>query len=108
MASHPGGGRPRIPPGPELARLAGSLVQSLDPRGAWVEEGSVGKADPVVFLFAAEDMVVTIDNRTIPLNEDGRLTVFRGGKPPLERILSSRTFSQNIETMAAYLSESGQ
>ncbi len=101
-------GETAMPPGPELARLVGSLMQSLDPRGAWVEEGSVGKADPVVFLFAAEDMVVTIDNRTIPLNEDGRLTVFRGGKPPLERILSSRTFSQNIEAMAAYLGKSGQ
>ena len=101
-------GETAYPSGPELARLAGSLVRSLDPRGAWVEEGSVGKADPVVFLFAAEDMVVTIDNRTIPLNENGRLTVFRGDKPPLEQILSSRTFSQNIEAMAAYLSESGQ
>ncbi len=68
----------------------------------------MGKAGPVVFLFAAEDMVVTIDNRTIPLNENGRLTIFRGGKPPLERILSSRTFARNIETLAAYLSESGR
>ena len=101
-------GETAYPSGPELARRVGSLVQSLDPRGAWVEEGSVGKADPVVFLFAAEDMVVTIDNRTIPLNENGRLTVFRGDKPPLERILSSRTFARNIETLAAYLSESGQ
>ena len=97
-----------IASGPELDRQVRNLVRSLDPRGAWVEEGSVGKADPVVFLFAAEDMVVTIDNRTIPLNENGRLTIFRGGKPPLERILSSRTFARNIETMAAYLSESGQ
>lgn len=94
------------PSGPELARRVGSLVQSLDPRGAWVEEGSVGKADPVVFLFAAEDMVVTIGDRTVSLNENARLNVFRGGKPPLERIISSRTFAENIETMAAYLSES--
>lgn len=101
-------GEPAYSSGPELARLVGSLLQSLDPRGAWVEEGSVGKAGPVVFLFAAEDMVVTIGNRTIPLNEDGRLTVFRGETPPLERILSSRTFARNIETMAAYLSESGK
>ena len=101
-------GETAYPSGPELARQVGSLVRDLDPRGAWVEEGSVGKAGPVVFLFAAEDMVVTIDNRTIPLDENGRLTIFRGGKPPLERILSSRTFARNIETLAAYLSESGR
>jgi hypothetical protein len=80
----------------------------MDPRGAWVEEGSVGKADPVIFLFAAENMVVTVGDRTVPLNENGRLNVFRGDKPPLERIISSRTFARNIETMAAFLSESGR
>lgn len=91
--------------GPELADQVRNLVRSMDPRGAWVEEGSVGKADPVIFLFAAEDMVVTIGDRTVPLNENGRLNVFRGAKPPLERIISSRTFARNIEAMAAYLGE---
>lgn len=99
-------GEAAFPSGPELELRIRDLVQSLDPRGAWIEEGSVGKADPVIFLFAAEDMVATIGDRAFPLNENGRLTVFRGGKPPLERILSSRTFARNIETMAAYLGES--
>lgn len=101
-------GEAAFPSGPELELRIRDLVQSLDPRGAWIEEGSVGKADPVIFLFAAEDMVATIGDRTFPLNENGRLTVFRGGKPPLERILSSRTFARNIETMAAYLGESNR
>ena len=96
-----------VPSGPELDRQVRNLLQSLDPRGAWVEEGSVGKAGPVIFLFAAEDMVVTVGDKTIPLNENERLNVFRGGKPPLERIISSRTFAQNIETLAAYLNENG-
>ena len=101
-------GETSFPSGPELSGRVRNLVQSLDPRGAWVQEGSVGKADPIIFLFAAEDMVVTIDDRAIPLKENGRLTVFRGDKPPLERIISSRTFARNIETMAAFLSESGR
>lgn len=96
-----------VPSGPELDRQVRNLLQSLDPRGAWVEEGSVGKAGPVIFLFAAEDMVVTVGDKSIPLNENERLNVFRGGKPPLERIISSRTFAQNIETLAAYLNENG-
>ena len=101
-------GEAAVPSGPELDRRVRDLLQTLDSRGAWVEEGSVGKADPVIFLFAAEDMVVTIGDRTVPLNENARLNVFRGGKPPLERIISARTFAENIETMAAYLSESGR
>jgi PelA/Pel-15E family pectate lyase len=101
-------GETAFPSGQELSRRVRSLVQSMDPRGAWVEEGSVGKADPVIFLFAAENMVVTVGDRTVPLNENGRLNVFRGDKPPLERIISSRTFARNIETMAAFLSESGR
>ncbi len=100
-------GAAAVPSSLELDRRVRELVQNLDPRGAWVEEGSVGKADPVIFLFAAEDMVVTIGDQTVPLNENVRLNVFRGGKPPLEQIISSRTFAQNIETMAAYLSKNG-
>ncbi len=87
----------------ELTRAAQQAADALNERGAWVEEGRVGKAERIVQLFAAEDMVVTIGDRTLPLATNETLEVFPGAKPPLERIISSATFARNVETLAAYV-----
>ena len=96
------------PPGASEADLAARVretLASLDSRGAWVQEGSIGKADNVVSLFAAEEMVVTIGDEVVPLRENQTLSVFRGEKRPSEKIISSNTFARNVGLLAAYLGQ---
>ena len=92
----------------DLARRASQAINTLDERGAWVEEGSVGKAERIVQLFAAEDMVVTVGDRTLSLPENETLEVFPGAKPPLEQIINSTTFANNVEALADYLASTAQ
>ena len=75
----------------------------MDPRGAWVEEGSIGKANRLVSVFAAKDMVVTLGGKTLPMKENDTLEVFGGAEPPKQRIIRSRTFVENIGALSAYL-----
>lgn len=75
----------------------------MDERGAWLEEGSIGRADRVVSVFAAEEMVVTLGDRTFSMQENDTLQIFRGGRAPRQQIISSETFVRNVETLAAYL-----
>ncbi len=93
---------PRQERKPTAARV-GHLIAALDPRGAWTEEGSIGKADKVVSVRAAHDMVVQIGKKTYPLKEDEILDVFQGAKPPAEQIIRSETFARNITALIAWL-----
>ena len=101
-------GSPRGPSGADLVAQVRETLASLDSRGAWVQEGSIGKADNVVSLFAAEEMVVTIGDEVFPLRENQTLSVFRGEKRPSERIISSKTFARNVGLLAAFLSQPEQ
>jgi hypothetical protein len=86
-----------------LAEKVHASIDSMDPRGAWVEEGTIGKADRIASVFAAKDMVVKIGNKVLPLKENETLEVFQGKEPPRERIIRSRTFARNVELLSAYL-----
>ena len=99
---------PPVPTSEDLSRRTRQAIDTLDERGAWVEEGSVGKAERIVQLFAAEDMVVTIGDQTFPLPENETLEVFPGAKPPLERIINSTTFANNVEALADYLASTSR
>ena len=80
-----------------------AILRAMDERGAWTEEGYIGGADRVVSLFAAEPMTVKLGERVLTMAENETLEVFRGAEPLRERIISSRTFAENVETLAAYL-----
>ena len=75
----------------------------MDPRGAWVEEGSIGRANRLVSVFAAKEMVVTLGGKVLPMKENDTLEVFAGAEPPNQRIIRSRTFVENIGALSAYL-----
>jgi PelA/Pel-15E family pectate lyase len=90
------------PDGPRIARI----IQSLDERGAWVEEGVIGKADQVASVSAARPMVLTINGRSFPIAENDRIALFDGAQPPRQRIIQTATFVRNLETMAAYVTAS--
>jgi hypothetical protein len=75
----------------------------MDERGAWVEEGVIGKADRVVAVGAVRPMVLTINGRAYPIAENAQITLFDGAQPPRERIIRTTTFARNLEALAAYL-----
>jgi len=79
------------------------IINGMDTRGAWIQNGNIGKADRVVSLFAARDMVVTIGDRVLPLKENETLNVFQGTERPRERIIRSETFARNVEALCAFL-----
>lgn len=77
-----------------------ALIDSMDQRGAWSEEGVIGKADRVVSVFAAHPMILTVNGRTIPIEENDRIELFQGTQPPRTRIIRSATFARNLETLS--------
>lgn len=81
----------------------GALISDLDERGAWVEDGYIGKADRVLSLFAARDMVLRVGDRILPLKENDTVEVFDGALPPRERIIRTATFAQRVEMLCRYL-----
>ena len=91
------------PSQPELDLQVSKIIGQLDSRGAWVEEGSIGKAGEIVSVFAAKDMVIKIGDKVMPLKENETLEVFEGTERPRERIIRSSTFMQNVETLSAWL-----
>ena len=111
--------RPR--PKPEPAALAAEsrrLIDSMDERGAWTKMGTIGKADRLVFAYAARNMVLRIgrgrsdgaagddqDSRAqvIPLRENDTVEIFLGPQPPPERILSSADFARNLTRLGEYV-----
>jgi hypothetical protein len=87
---------------------ASEVIAKMDPRGAWVEEGNIGKADRIVNVFSARDMLVTIGDRVLPLKENETLQVFQGTERPRERIIRSETFARNVEALCIFLEGSGR
>lgn len=100
-----------------LAATARELIEAMDARGAWLTEGTIGKADRLVFLYAARDMVLRVGRgrsdgsagagerpgeRVIPLGENDTVEIFQGSEPPRERIISSEVFARNLEALAEY------
>jgi PelA/Pel-15E family pectate lyase len=107
---------PKLPKAP-MAEKARQIISAMDPRGAWVTEGSIGKADRLVFVYAAKDMVLRVGRRSadgsagnrsvareqvIHLKENDTVEIFQGGEPPRGQILNSELFSRNLEALAAY------
>jgi hypothetical protein len=100
-----------------LAATARELIASMDARGAWLTEGTIGKADRLVFLYAARDMVLRVGrgrsdgsagtgeragDRVIRLGENDTVEIFQGSEPPRERIISSEVFARNLQALAEY------
>lgn len=80
-----------------------TVIDAMDPRGAWLEDGSIGKANRLVTVFASKDLLVTLAGKTMPMKENDTLEVFVGADPPKQRVIKTRTFVDNIEALSAYL-----
>jgi hypothetical protein len=95
-------------PNSGLARNVSNLINQMDNRGAWVEEGSIGKTGQVVSVFAAKEMVVKIGDRVLPLKENETLEIFQGAERPRERIIRSATFARNLAALCTWLAQAGR
>ena len=78
----------------------------MDARGAWLENGVIGKADKVVSVFAARNMVLTINGQATAIKENDRIELFNGEQPPRQKVIRTTTFSRNLERLAAGLGSS--
>jgi len=85
---------------------AASIIAGMDERGAWLEDGVIGKADKVMSVFAAREMVLTINGKAIPIREDDKIDLFNGAQPPRQKIIHTATFARNLERLAAALGRS--
>lgn len=79
------------------------LISTLDSRGAWTEEGVIGKADKVISVFAARSMVLMVNKKPIPIKENDTIELFQGQQPPRTRIIRSETFATNLEKLSAFV-----
>jgi len=101
----------------QMAAPVHEIIASMDARGAWLTEGTIGKADRLVFVYAARDMVLRIGrgrsdgaagggdrsgDRVIRLGENDTVEIFQGDEPPRERIISSQVFARNLQTLSEY------
>jgi hypothetical protein len=89
----------------ELESRVRVIIDAMDARGAWVEDGRIGKANRLVSVFAAKDLVVTLGGKVLPMTENDTLEVFAGADPPSERIIRTRTFVENIAALSHYLTQ---
>jgi hypothetical protein len=85
-----------------------AIVDALDPRGAWLEDGTIGKANRLVSVLAGRDLIVTLGGKTLPMKENETLEVFSGSEPPKARIIRTRTFADNVGVLSAYLAQQTQ
>jgi hypothetical protein len=92
-----GGDRRDLP-----SRVRGA-IDAMDARGAWIEDGAIGKANRLVSVLAAGDLIVTVGGKTIPVKENETVEVFAGPEPPRQRIIRSTTFAENVGLLSAYL-----
>ena len=86
-----------------LEQRVRQLIDSMDARGAWVEEGTIGKSERLVSVFVARDMVVTLAGKSYPIKENDTLDIYPGGEPPKQRIIVSQTFARNVGVLSRYL-----
>ena len=95
---------PRAKPSASLlAPRVREAIGAMDPRGAWLDVGSIGKTDKIVQVFAAHEMVLKINNQVIPVKENDTIELFQGKEPPRERVIRSQTFARNVELLCDYL-----
>ena len=80
----------------------------MDARGAWIEEGAIGKSNRIVSVLAGRDLVVTLAGKPLPMKENETLEVFTGAETPRQRIIRSSTFAANVGLLSAYVAEGRQ
>lgn len=80
-----------------------AVIDAMDDRGTWTEEGTIGKSNRIVSVLAGSDLVVTLAGKPLTMQENETLEVFAGPEPPRQRLIRSRAVVENIGVLSAYL-----
>jgi PelA/Pel-15E family pectate lyase len=88
---------------PESPGDTAKIIATLNEQGAWTQQGTIGKAEKIVSVFAPRPMVLTINGRPTPIAENDRIELFDGSIPPRQTVVSTATFARNLERLAASL-----
>jgi hypothetical protein len=100
----PGTNRPRPPRSKaQLAERVREVISSLDERGAWVQEGSIGGPGLLVSVNAGEDLRVVMAGKVMTLKEDETLEVYEDTSAPSDGVIRSGAFATNLRLLAEYL-----
>jgi PelA/Pel-15E family pectate lyase len=92
----------------ELTSRVRATIDAMDPRGAWVEEGTIGKSNRLVSVFAGSNLVVTVGGKPLTVKENDTIEVFAGVEAPRQRIIRSSTFAEKVGVLSAYLAARSQ
>jgi hypothetical protein len=87
----------------QLASRVRAVLDAMDARGTWVEDGVIGKANRLVSVLAGSDLVVTVGGKTLTVKPNDTVEVFAGAEAPRQRIIRSRTFAENVGLLSAFL-----
>jgi PelA/Pel-15E family pectate lyase len=99
-----GTSRPRPPRSKaQLAESVREVISSLDKRGAWVQEGSIGGPGLLVSVNAGRDLRVVMAGKVMTLKEDETLEVYEDTSAPSEGVIHSSIFAANLRLLAEYL-----
>jgi len=97
-------GQPPVRSAQELSQRVRDVISSLDEQGRWIQQGNIAGPGLLVSVQSAEDLVVVINEKVIPLKDDDKLAVYRGTSPPTSSsVLNSDTFAANLTLLADYL-----
>ena len=77
----------------------------MNARGAWTQDGVIGRADQVVGVTAARDMVLTINGRPQTIKENDRIEIYQGATPPRQQVIRTGTFVDNLMTLASFAAQ---
>jgi hypothetical protein len=86
-----------------LSEKVRAAISSLDKRGAWVQQGTIGGPGLLISVRPAKDLRVLMGGKVLTLAEDEALEVYEGTSPPSQRVIHSGTFAANLTLLADYL-----
>lgn len=91
------------PSAAELSEKVRAVISSLDERGAWVQQGTIGGPGLLISVRPAKDLRVLMGGKVLTLAEDEALEVYEGTSPPSQRVIHSGTFAANLRLLGDYL-----
>ena len=82
-----------------------AIIDSLDGRGAWTQDGVIGRPDRVVEVFAAREMMLMVNGKPFPIHENDRISLYQGPQPPRTKVIRTTTFAANLRALAAFVKD---
>ncbi len=92
-------GLPDAPTAAEIRRI----LEALDSRGAWVQEGGISVDPTLLALTPGQRVVVQVGEQRIEVSPDTRIEVLQGSGNGSTGVIHSGVFCQNVRKLSEYL-----